>query len=128
MRLSLHDDGLVDDLHVDAQTVALRRTGVARYELHAGKGSEVIVLEIWTTQRLTLEIDGHEPPGWVRVTSDDVGIVTVDAGQCRLHFEHLERRAYILILCRGPADEWRAVVRAPGYVKTRVLHRETPPS
>ena len=127
MVLTLFGDGLVGDLHVAARSIALRRTGLSRYVLDAHEAVESISVEIWTTRRATLEIDGHEPPNWVRIATDDGEITSVEAESCGVHFEHLERSAYILIVSRPGTDEgWRAVVRAQGYVKTRVLaHRPT---
>ena len=85
MVLTLFADGLVGDLHVDARTVALRRTGLSRYVLDAHEGEESISVEIWTTRRATLEIDGHEPPHWVRMAMDDGQIASVEAESCAVH-------------------------------------------
>jgi hypothetical protein len=45
--------------------------------------------------------------------SDADGVLTVEAEECNVHFEMLERSAYLLHTSRTLADEWRVIVRAP---------------
>ena len=104
----------INGFFTHGRSFSLRRTGDARYELTTLTASEEIVIEMWTTKRFGLEVGERSGrPEWLRVVSDADGVLTVEADECDVHFEMLERSAYLLHTSRTLADEWRVIVRAP---------------
>ena len=121
MRIDLLKSGLIDDLVVDARVVRLTRSGDAKYRLEI-EGEAGLQIEVWTTKKSRLLVEEHEPPPeWViPVMRSGESLDQLEATNCVVHLEQMDRRSYFLGLSRE-LHSWGMSFSSPAYAKARVV-------
>lgn len=121
MRIELMKNGLIDDLSVVASAVRLTRSGDATYRLDI-QGEVELQIDVWTTRKSHLLLRQNEqPPEWVsRVPESGEVVDGVEAINCLVHLECMDRRSYFLGLSRD-RDSWGTILYSPAYAKARVI-------
>ena len=121
MRIDLLRSGLIDDLVIDARVVRLTRSGDAKYRIEI-EGEADLQIEVWTTRKSRLLAEEHEPPpDWVGpVVRSDERLDQLEATNCLVHLEQMDRRSYFLGLSRE-LDSWGLSFSSPAYAKARVV-------
>jgi hypothetical protein len=121
MHIDLFPSGLVDDFLAEYATIRLSRTGIARYALVITTDTPITIM-IWTSRKGRIESSLWQQavPTWVMIRFNDNGdLEELESIGCTVHFEHLDRDAYALVLSRSNED-WGVILRTSGYLKTRI--------
>lgn len=119
LRIDIHPSGLVVEAFADCHAVRCRRTGVARYRLSArGRDPERLELELWTSQRGSIDLEVRDVEPWVVLEPAGEGGGGFSATDCSLHLEQLDRAHYWLGLSRDDALV-HVEFRPAGYLEAR---------
>lgn len=108
--------------------VTIKLIGTARYQLsalcHSGRR---VTVDLWTTKKGTITTRLHDLAAWATVRlGSDGNLQELDAADCSLHLEHMDRGHYYLGLECAAADAMHVDFNTIGYIKTKMTEDNGP--